>query len=39
MNLRQLQTLIIIADAGGLARAAGRLRLPPRGRAPIVRRP
>jgi DNA-binding transcriptional LysR family regulator len=27
MNLRQLQTLIIIADAGGFARAAGRLHL------------
>jgi len=27
MNLRQLQTLITIADAGGFARAAGRLHL------------
>jgi LysR family cyn operon transcriptional activator len=27
MNLRQLQTLIIIADAGGFASAAGRLHL------------
>ena len=27
MNLRQLQTLITIADAGGFASAAGRLRL------------
>jgi len=27
MNLRQLQTLITIADAGGFARAAGRLNL------------
>jgi LysR family cyn operon transcriptional activator len=27
MNLRQLQTLIAIADAGGFARAAGRLHL------------
>src|SRR5688572_10515831 len=27
MNLRQLQTLITLADHGGFARAAGRLRL------------
>jgi LysR family cyn operon transcriptional activator len=27
MNLRQLQTLITVADAGGFARAAGRLHL------------
>ena len=27
MNLRQLQTLITIADAGGFASAAGRLHL------------
>jgi DNA-binding transcriptional LysR family regulator len=27
MNLRQLQTLIVIADAGGFARAGGRLHL------------
>ena len=27
MNLRQLQTLITIADAGGFARASGRLHL------------
>jgi hypothetical protein len=30
MNLRQLQTLIIIADAGGFARAAGRPKKPAR---------